>query len=282
MHHFKRGFGLSFILIIAAAAILAGGAYCYVQNTYKPVQTTATLQTATSTTAITTTSQTPTQNPVAVSVHGMSKYTDSSFGFSFWYPISGSVSITPDSFYSSHGTTVSGWSTYMYGPNTSIVKSIEAPEFTIDEVYSPNMSILDAVDAGPFGSDTDKYFFNPSLHTWMEQTDGGPRGGPGGTGPADTSNNTMGGLHILYGYTRFAIKVIIPLSAQHFLAIYSKCNDASDYLCNENDTSVQSAINKFKTSIQTIVATDPLVATPVSAAQQTATIQAEAAAYAGQ
>ena len=79
-----------------------------------------------------------------------------------------------------------------------------------------------------------------------------------GTKPADVSTNTMGGLHILLGS-------IVPLTAHDFVVVDSYGTSAP-----------------INTVINTIVATDPSVATPVSAAQQEAAIQAEKAAYAGQ
>jgi len=209
--------------------------------------------------------------PQAVSVPGMSEYTDASFGFSFWYPSSDTV--VPTQY-----TSVQDGS-YLYGTETVIVRHIKAPEFSIDEVVSPTMSVLSSVDPGPFGSDVDKYFFDANTHTWMYTSDGGPKGAAGGTTPADVSNNTMGGLHIFIGYTRFGNKVIIPLSATHFLALSSSCNAATDYDCG-SASDPTSGYNRFMDSVKTIVATDPSVATPVSAAEQQATIQAEQQAYA--
>ncbi len=213
----------------------------------------------------------------SITVAGMQKYTDSNFGFSFWYPNTGSVQVIPTDA-KQPGIDVNAYSGILYGANTKILKTIQAPEFTINEVYSPNMSILSSVDAGPGGSNYDKYFFDPQTHTWMYASDGGPAQiTHGGTTAADVSNNTMGGLHIFQGYTRFGIKNIIPLSAQNFLVFYSKCSDATDYLCSQG-----SGKDKFNKSVQTIVATDPSVATPVSATLQTQAVQAEANAYAGQ
>jgi hypothetical protein len=209
-----------------------------------------------------------------VSAPGMSQYTDSSFGFSFWYPSSKQVQKFPPQTNSSNTVDDSG---VMYGLGTVILGSISAPDFGASEVYSPSMSILSSVDPGPFGSNIDKYFFDMQSHTWMYTDDGGPKGGAGGTTPADVSKNTMGGLHIFQGYMRFGIKEIIPLSAQHFLVVYIVCDsETADTKANQN------CKDRFNTSVQTITATDPSVATPVSAAEQQATIEAEKAAYAGQ
>ncbi len=203
-----------------------------------------------------------------ISVPGMSKYTDTDFGFSFWYPSAEAV------------TTVAtrNNSEYMYGSGTQVLKTISAPDFTIDEVVSPNMSILSSVDAGCCGSPDNKYFFDPSLHTWMEYSDGGSSGKETtGTFATDVAKNTMGGLHILSGYTRFGIKVIIPLSTTHFLAVYSKCNDATYYPCSNSRGE-----SRFTTAIQTFLATDPSVATPVNVANQIQKIKEEQYAYGGE
>lgn len=213
-----------------------------------------------------------------ISVLGMRQYTDSSFGFSFWYPSSMQVTKTQPQLNS--GSSVND-STIMNGPNTQILGVITAPEFTAYEVYSPDMSILSSVDPGPSGSDYDKYFFDTQTHTWMYASDGGPTGVAGGTTAADTSNNTIGGLHVFNGYTRFGYKVIIPLSANDFIVVYAKCNDATNYTCEGTNGAAGTALDRFKASIKTIVAVDPSVATPISVVQQTAIIQAEANTYVG-
>jgi hypothetical protein len=208
-----------------------------------------------------------------ISVPSMSQFTDSNFGFSFWYP--SNLQVQLKSGLSSQDAQLE------YGSGTSVAWSVAAPAFTIDEVVSPAMSVLSAAGAGPLNSPTDRFYFDPSAHTWMQVDDGGPKGGSGGTTPADVSNNTMGGLHIFPGYLRFGLRVIVPLSATHFLVINSTCSGAGDVDCG-SASDPHSPASQFYAAVNTILATDPLVATPVSAAQQTATIQAEAAAYAGQ
>ena len=207
----------------------------------------------------------------AVAVSGMQKYTDTDFGFSFWYPSNGNV----------HATVNDSDMTWMYGPGTKVSKEINAPEFTIDEVYSPDTHILgDSKDDPSPVSSYFYYYFDKNAHQWMEYTDGGPKGGPAGNIVADVSRNTMGGLHIFSGYVRFGIKEIIPLSAHNFLVLYAKCNDATDYGCDSGDANGGKA--KYDKAVQTILATDPAVATPVSADEQIKTIQAEKDAYASQ
>jgi hypothetical protein len=200
-------------------------------------------------------------NPISVS--GMEKYTDAGFGFSFWYPSGlelSSATKNPEG--SNLGSN--------YGPNTRVLKQIRGKDlFLIDEVYSPDTSIYYQESAGPFGSDIDHYYFDTQAHTWMDVNDGGPAGKyPGGTKPADVSKNTMGGLHMLYGYARFSSEYVIPLSAHNFLVVSRLYADGHE----DN-------IPLFDAFVKTIVATDPSVATPVSAAEQIKIIQAEKDAY---
>lgn len=83
--------------------------------------------------------------------------------------------------------------------------------------------------------------------------------------PADVSLNTMGGLHI-FSTEQKGNASIIPLSAKHFLQVgeYSGQNPGSGI---------------HLPLVKTIVAIDPSVATPVSAAEQVQLIQAERRAY---
>jgi hypothetical protein len=198
-----------------------------------------------------------TQSSSAISVTGMSKYTDSDFGFSFWYPSGWTLDsdrvgagdledCTLKKSYSVHGD--------QYSNGVSI-----------KEYYCPNLSItLRGVGASPVGMDF-RYYFNKSTHMWMEQDlSDPPNGSPRSNGPADISNNTMGGLHIFPGAERFGADVVIPLSARNFLIIAT--NSAGGYIDE-------------RLFANTIVATDPSVATPVSTSQQIATIQSEKDAY---
>ncbi len=206
-------------------------------------------------------------NAQPTSVAGMSKYTDSDFGFSFWYPSGWFVTQQAVA-----DATSGGW--YQDG---TIVKrftvanpSIPSNGVTIDEFVSTDAAITElgsTKSASPVGVDQ-KYFFSTS--TWMyENLTGTPNGSvPAGTiTPADISANTMGGLHVFSGAARFGADSIIPLSAYHFVVV--KTNDAGGAIDQ----------NAFA---DTIVATNPAVAIPVSTTQQVATIQAELQAYVNQ
>jgi hypothetical protein len=186
-------------------------------------------------------------NASPASVPGMSKYTDADFGFSFWYP--------------------SGWIT-TNTPNDSDSSYIQIKEqvgkyprtISIYKAYRSN-GLFDA--SGACGTcQIVKYYFDSVKAAWMQTVD--PVGNGGTTSQADVSNNTMGGLHIFPDSSRFGGSVV-PLSATKFLRI------------SGDDGGLTRNLDKAFT--KTIVATDPTVAIPVSTAEQTATIEAEAAAY---
>jgi hypothetical protein len=195
---------------------------------------------------------------------GMSLYTDSNFGFSFWYPsgwkvrqLSGKESSFIDTGAEIAGN-AGGGEEGGYELTTATGKNIDIVELN---------SVGRAIHVGNEYYGYDTYYFDTATHTWMDASTDAANGNPNATTTANVSNNTMGGLHIFSGGARFGASSLVPLSAQNFLLI-----STSDI----GGTLSQNPI------VQTILATDPSVATPVSAAQQTATIQAEKDAYAGQ
>ena len=194
------------------------------------------------------------------SVPGMTKYTDTDFGFSFWYPSGWAVGPDRIGHENLEDCTIK--------KSFSVQGSTSSTGVTIAEYYCPNLSMTlrGANGANPVGMDF-KYYFDKTIHTWMvSDLSDPPNGSPRTTRPMDVSNNTMGELHIFPGAARFGGDVVIPLSARNFLIISS------------NDGGMSLAVRPFA---KTVLATDPSVATPVSAQEQTKVIQAEASAYAG-
>ena len=194
-----------------------------------------------------------------VSVSGMSKYTDPDFGFSFWYPSGWTVtkkdmSNVPDYSNGEHFVT-----SLIIAPPGHDPK-IFGPNITLTEVNSPARTII---STGHFSSNV--FRFDINTHTWMEDRNSYDYGSATTTKTADVSNNTMGGLHLFLGFNE--PELIVPLSAQHFLSIGA--------------SGAAPTIDGMP-FVKTIVATDPSVATPVSAAEQIKVIQAEKDAYAGQ
>ncbi len=179
-------------------------------------------------------------NTQPTSVAGMSEYTDSNFGFSFWYPSGWAVATVPSA--SQNGL--------------KLVDSSGNLKMFIDEEPVTNGSIpSEYCNAGAFG---ENYYFDQNSGSWMDS--GKNFDGTTFSGPADVSHNTMGGLHMFTFFCSNPQDVAIPLSASKYVEVHGGSNDVQ--LAN------------------TILATNPAVAIPVSTSQQFATIEAEAQSYA--
>jgi hypothetical protein len=210
----------------------------------KPKNAARTAPVTTTPVATTAPSPSPTQ-PSSVSVAGMQKYTDTSFGFSFWYPNTWTVTTPHNPPFGAKLTGVTVVATLGLQPAGQ-----SYPSILIQEAQSTTRSITDTGGAGPIGPVT--YFFDTATHLWMTT----PPEGDGTTKAADISNNTMGGLHIFAGTSRFDTG-IVPLSADNFVVI----GDGG----GANATALT----------DTVVALDPSVATPVSVDQQIQVVQKE-------
>lgn len=215
-----------------------------------------------------------------VQVDGMSKYTESSFGYTFWYPNTWIVS------------EVGVQNQNMYG-NGVVQKTLKISNGVktvyIDQFHSNGRSIEDTNSTATYDNVNDVlYFFDPNSHTWMVNfptghsignpnsrvwTDMNPQKKTNNPVTANVSNNTMGGLHIFDGAYQMPNPIankIIPLSASNYLVVYTSTTaDSNDY------------ISLLYGLVQTIGATDTSVATPVSEYDQINAIQAEKTAYTG-
>lgn len=248
----KQGF-INIALAVLAILLLTGAGYWYATHYQKSgQQITNPIQIA----PLATPSPTPT-----ISVAGISIYTDSDFGFSFWYPSSWTIEQI------AHSTDIYSGGTIV---KTLKIKSTTSGMLgvTIDEFLSADKSITDNSNCGPAEGcpSSIRYYFDSATHIWMLQKMYNYPGysQPDKLAPADVSANTMGGLHKLYGNARHGDNIIIPLSAKNFLVVW---------------TGETGAWRKRDFLVDTIVATDPSVATPISAAEQIKTIQAEKDAY---
>src|SRR5262249_10008757 len=136
-----------------------------------------------------------------VSVNDMRLYTDSYLGFSFWYPDNWTVlTVQPSDYQVSYpgGDVVAELAVQS---NTNPLNTI-----TIDEVTSSSMEITDRTGVGACPVCVAmRYYFDAKAHVWkLQYPDGSPKGDPAGTTVlADTSLNTMGGLHMFPGSRRF-------------------------------------------------------------------------------
>jgi hypothetical protein len=189
--------------------------------------------------------QTPSEaTTTANTVTGMTKFTDKEFGFSFWYPSTWHVTPLKDRPFGAQlagGNVVKSWSVGQAGT-----------EIVVQAFHSTLLTITDTGGAGPFGPI--KYFFDPKDHAWkVVSLDSNA------TTTITTFNNTMGGLHMFNGTSRFNTR-IIPISADNFVVIGDGGGTDSTYLS------------------KTVVALDPDVAKPLSDKDQNVVIK-EAADY---
>jgi hypothetical protein len=263
MQNKQKGFIVPVLFGIIILLVISGGVYIYEsKKTETPV---APMDTVKPTTA-----QQPTQPVVSntestngpetkINVVGMKQYTDSNFGFSFWYPNAWVVQNT---------TTKNNYTGGTIQKTLTVTPPIasngwQSEPITIEEFSSPTREITMARDlcspmSGSFVT-AHRYYFDTNTHTWMIETpayidqnerDGSTHNVPASTKAADVSNNTMGGLHMLGAGCSGSV---IPLSAKNFVL----------YLFNSRNVGPN-----FGTIAQTITATDPSVATPVSSEEQ--------------
>jgi len=190
----------------------------------------------------------------STSVSGMTEYTDSSFGFSFWYPSSWTVSQV--------AVVDSGLS----GATTT--KSLEVSDaqhdgFLIDEAVFPSGPIT-----VPSGTCMASYNTDSRSGQWM-QTVSRCDGATNIPTAYATSSNTMGGLPVFLAQNGISsVSYIVPV----------------DWATNEK-TILVSPIHSPQPEditpiVSTIIPTDSVMSSIIgSMAEQTQTIQAEAKAY---
>ncbi|MCX6753857.1 MAG: DKNYY domain-containing protein, partial [Candidatus Nomurabacteria bacterium] len=283
MNYLQKGFIVPVLLVIIALLVVGGGVYIYenkktetptivdteTQQSNQNQQPTNTQTPPVSTQPI---SQPPTNNttnpPTAkISVVGMKQYTDANFGFSFWYPDTWKVQSTAIKNSYTGGTVQK---TLTIAPPSVTIdpnNGMNGDAITIDEFSSPTREITIARDlCSPMSGSSvaaHRYYFDTNAHTWMVETpaysgqsekDGSTYNVPASTKAADVSKNTMGGLHMLgagcSGY-------VIPLSAKNFV-VYTFYSRNVGY--------------SYGNIANTITATNPSVATPVSTNEQIKTI----------
>lgn len=282
----QKGFANIVLIIIVVLTVIVGY-FAFVKKSGHVVQQSP--SSATNTSVSNTTLPNPTPTPTStsqptpkqiittpISVSGMSKHTDTDFGFSFWYPsgwtIMESAITYPDYYSFLSGGTVIYKSLKLSSNNGTDIK------LRIDEVSSPTRTLSDLASYCSIGADAAGscgyvlYYFDVNTHTWMMERPasvgyGGKDGTPytiaTTTQVADVSQNTMGGLHMFSNSDSHHQDAIVPLSAKNFVVVHRDSIDNLPFT-------------------KTIVATDSSVATPVGSAQQIQTIQAEKKAYFGQ
>src|SRR3989344_4348691 len=283
MKNSKKGFIVPVLLVIIALLVVGGGVYIYenkkaevpaVVDTGTQQSNQNPQQTNTQTPPVTTqpVSQPSTNNPTnppttKISVVGMKQYTDSNFGFSFWYPNTWKIQSTAIKNNYAGGTVQKTLTIAPPSVTIDPTNGMNGDAITMDEFYSPTREITVARDfcspmSGSFVA-AHRYYFDTNAHTWMvevpaytgqSERDGSTYSVPASTKPADVSQNTMGGLHMLGAGCSGSV---IPLSAKNFVVFSFYSRNVGSYYIN---------------IAKTITATDPSVATPVSSSEQIQTI----------
>jgi hypothetical protein len=155
----------------------------------------------------------------------MSKYVDTGFGFSFWYPTAWTVTQEPVA-----DPTDGGW--FRGG---TIVRRLRINEFgedgplssvDVEELSAPRgfLIVQGAHSTNPAGADQ-RFFFDQRTHIWMDALlSKPPEGGHRSTRPAALWGKTMGGLPILAGAGR-GDDVIVPMDSTHLLVLTTMDSD---------------------------------------------------------
>ena len=141
--------------------------------------------------------------------YGMRQYTDTRYGFSFWYPkaLQITVSTTRDGKSFPGGVAVE---TLQVGPAGGV---------SIHVVNSPKRMITDEPNGHASPIAQTKYFYDASSRKWMvAYPEGTNSGESGATTAADVSKKTIGGLPMLPSDARFDT-TIIPLSTTRFIVV---------------------------------------------------------------
>jgi hypothetical protein len=189
----------------------------------------------------------PIKNPI--NTYGMSKYDDSNYGFSFWYPsaLQITTTATQDNTSFPGGTAVENLQIGSMGSTTVFV--VNSPTSTITDEPSDH--------ASPIGQT--EYFYDKTTQQWMVTFPQGNDNGGSSTAitVANISKITMSGLIMLPSGKRFDT-TIIPINTNEFLVI---TDGGGSSFTSELAETVAQANTSVNTSLQATI------------------LQAEAAAY---
>ena len=156
---------------------------------------------------------TPTQpvvtNTPPADTYGMSEYTDSNYGFSFWYP--SALKVT--------STTTNDTTSFPGGTAVETLLVGDMGSTSVVVVNSPTSTITDEPNGHASPISQTKYSYDNATGEWMISHPEAPANGEGSATPtlANTSNTTISGLFMLPG-KRFDT-TIIPLTTTQFLVV---------------------------------------------------------------
>jgi hypothetical protein len=203
-------------------------------------------------------SRTTTQTSSPIDTYGMSKYIDSTYGFSFWYPSTLQVlaTATDDTINFPGGVAVETLQIGSMG-GTSIVV-VNSPTETITDEPSDHASPISQT----------KYFYDNVSKQWMVAFPQGINdGSPSATTTANVSKTTMSGLVMLPSGRRFDT-TIIPLSTKRFLVISDGGGSSFTYQVANTVTQIGTSVDaSTQNQTPTITSISPLsgpVHTPIT------------------
>ena len=206
----------------------------------------------------------------------MKQYTDSSFGFSFWYPSIWKVEEKTIDSSDVDSQLTNGFTDGDWFRDGTVIKEFYVGNsedgFTIQEFYSPTSSITELGDTESASDGTDQtYYYDKDLKIWMyKMLKTSREDQPLVDKPATEvrgifpSYKTMGGLYVFPGAGRAEADDIIPISTKKFVVVTRYFN---------RDKFPQKYLQ------ETIMPTDPSVVTAQNQDVQKAIIYKEGLMY---
>jgi hypothetical protein len=139
--------------------------------------------------------------------HGVNRFVDRNYQFSFWYPRGYTIKVEPSQDAESF-------------PGGVLVETLRVGDVSVHVVRSPKSTITDEPDGHASPIAQTRYFFDPSSQRWMlaypeGNGDDDPHPAPK---PVDVSKITLGGQPMLPSDARFDT-TIIPLSTTLFVVV---------------------------------------------------------------
>ena len=139
----------------------------------------------------------------------MKQYTDTKYGFSFWYP--GALQIT--------ATSANDDASFPGGMMVETVQVGPAGGAAMHVVNAPDSAVTDEPNGHASPIAQTRFFFDAAIQIWMSQA---PESmsvrGDGGAKAADMSKKTIGGLPMFASGARFDTTVI-PLTQKRFIVV---------------------------------------------------------------
>jgi hypothetical protein len=185
--------------LVVLVLIVGGAYYLFIKK----------LPTMSSVVPETASSSSPGSSSTETSIPGMSEYTDSTYGFTFWYPSALQITQTSLNDSTDFPGGVEVQSLQVGSQGGTVIHVVNSATDTITDEPSNHASPIAQTE----------YFYDRLTNTWMEAfPQGNSNGGSDATTTANISQTTISGLFMLPSGLRFDA-TIIPLSTTRFLVI---------------------------------------------------------------